>query len=63
MFLHLGQCDRGDMIDWFLGVLKITTLRKLPINAPAIKNKIINNQITQYQSEKLVNRLQPQLFQ
>ena len=60
--LHLGQCDRGDIIDWFWGVLEITTLRKLPIIDPAIKNKIINSQIKQYQSGKLVNKSQLQLF-
>ena len=58
----MGQCERGDIIDWFLGVLEITTLRKLPIIDPAIKDKIINSQIKQYQSGKLVNRLQQQLF-
>jgi len=48
------------MIDSLFGNLKITTLRKLPINAPRIKNNIINGQIELFQNEKLGDKLRLQ---
>ena len=37
--LHLGQNDRGKIIDKLFGNLNITTLIKLPNIRPKIKNK------------------------
>jgi hypothetical protein len=38
---HLGQCDAGKTMELSSGSLQITTLRKLPIEAPMIKENTI----------------------
>ena len=40
-FRHFSQTDREKIIDLPFGILSIKTLRKLPIEAPAINNRRI----------------------